>query len=93
MKAIQIVIELEVLVRLAYLPIALGIDAVLQSSEVQHGQVEARAVPRHEIRAVALEAVEEALHELAFPRLLVAEAEHVQAVAALQQRRYRDHAL
>ena len=69
MVTAQVVVVAEVAIALADLPVAMRVDAVAQRTIVQHGQIEARAVPRHERRRVALEAVEKPLHELALGRL------------------------
>ena len=47
---------------------------MFQGPVVQHGQVEASAVPGHQVRRVTFDAVEKALHEFLFRGILVAEA-------------------
>ena len=69
------------------------IDAVAQRAVVQHRHVEAGTVPRHEHGREAIEAVEEALHDLLLRGFLVAEAEDREPVATAQHARDRDYAL
>src|SRR5690606_7668264 len=87
MEAVQIVVEAELAIRVAELPEARRRDTVAQRAIVQHGQVEAAAVPRDELGQIVVEPVEEALHELLLGRRRIADREDAYAVAAAQPRR------
>ena len=60
---------------------------------MQHGQVEAGAVPAHERRRQPLDAVEEPPHEFVLGRARVAQAPDLEAVARPHRDRDRDDAL
>ncbi len=60
---------------------------------MQHRQVEAAAVPGHEIGRVALDAVEEALQKLGLLRLGLPEAPHTQAIAAAKRAGDGNHSM
>ena len=91
MEAAQVVVVAEFPVAVPGLPVALGVDAVQQRPVVQDRQVEPLAVPRHQIRRIAGQAVEEPLHDLLFRGALVAEGKYVEIVAGAQDGRDGDH--
>jgi len=63
-EAADVVVPAERRVLLARLPVASRLYAVAEAPVMQYRQVESAAVPADERRAVALDAVEEAPHEL-----------------------------
>src|SRR5262245_10790189 len=91
--AAEIIVVAEVAIRLADFRGVVRVDAVPQRAVVEHRQIEPRAVPRDEHGRVALEAVEEPLHELTLRGLFVAETENLEPVARAQHDGDRDDAL
>src|SRR5439155_802353 len=57
----------------------------------EHRQIERRAVPGHEVGGEFLDAVEEALHQLPFPRAGLAETPELQALLGAQRTGDRNH--
>ena len=70
MKAAEIVVVAEGVVLVAGFPVARRLHLEAQRAVVQHRQVEAAAVPAHEIGRELFDAVEEAFHQLALRRAL-----------------------
>ncbi len=66
MEAAEIIVVAEVAVVIAPIPVARRGHAVNQAAMVQHRQIEATAVPRYELRGVAIDAVEKAADQLRF---------------------------
>src|SRR5881397_999155 len=62
--AVEIVIVAEVTVLIAPVPVARCRDTVNQAAMMQHWQIEASAVPRHELRRVAVDAIEKTTDQL-----------------------------
>src|SRR5690606_9735907 len=65
-KAIQVIVEAKCRILIARVRVARRGDPTQQRTIMQHGKVEARAVPRHQVRRVTLDAIEEALNDLRF---------------------------
>src|SRR5690606_15397289 len=84
--ATDVVVPLEVaavvIVALALVPVARRIHIVNQAAVVQHRQVEAAAVPGDDLRRVFLDAVEEALDDLAFRQLRLRQRPDAEAFVA-----------
>src|SRR5262249_43603611 len=73
------------IIAIAHLPETRRVGAGEQGAVGQHRQIEAGAVPGHEVRRVALDTVEEALYQLAFGAAELAEAPHPEGLAAAQR--------
>src|SRR5204863_58109 len=69
-KAGQVIVEPEVAVIVAPIPITRRRDTVHERAILEDRQIERSTVPRHELRRIALDAVEEPPHQL---RLRVAQ--------------------
>ena len=82
--AADVVVPLEIAVLLAHVPVAVSGDAMDQSAVMQNRKVEPAAVPRNELRRVLVDAVEEALNEIAFRFTARAQRPHPEAVAVAQ---------
>src|SRR5687767_9608960 len=62
--AADVVVPLELAIVLAKVPVLARHHAVAQASVVQHWQVEAAAIPAHQVRHVSLHRAEEGLNDL-----------------------------
>ena len=85
--AAQVVVPLEVAVVGARVPVARRLDAVQQGAVVQHRQVEAAAVPGHQGGREAVDAIEEALHQLGLVGVRLAQRPDLDPVAVAQHHR------
>src|SRR3984957_2752393 len=93
MESAQVIAESEAVVRIAHLPVARRRHAVQQASIVQHRQVEARAVPGHQVRRELVQAVEEPLDQDLLRRGLIAQAPQFQSISGTHRHRDRDDAM
>lgn len=78
----NVIVPFEVAVVFARVPVARRLRVVDQAAIVQHRQIEAAAVPRHELGRVFLDALVEALDQLALA--LAADRPHLETVAVPQ---------
>jgi len=89
----EIAVEPEFTVVVAPIPVFGGGDAVDQGAIIQHGQVKAAAVPRHELRRVLVDQIEKAANELGLGVIRRADRSDPEAGGIAQRARDRDHAL
>ena len=90
MKAAQVVAVAEARIAVAGLPIARCGDAVQEAAVMQHRQVEARTVPRHQFGGVAVQAVEKAFDQILFRGALLAQAPYLERIARAHDHGNRD---
>ena len=93
MKAAQVIAVPEALIGVPHFPIAGGGHAVQQTAIVQHRQIEARAVPGHQVRRVLVQPVEKSLDQILLRGGLIAEAPHLQRFPGAHDHGDRDDAL
>ena len=83
--AVDVVVEAEIAVVFAHVPVARRRTAVHQCAIVHHREIEAAAVPGDELRGVLLDAVEEAPDELGFAVLGPAQRPDAESLALAQR--------
>ncbi len=93
MEARQVIVVAEGTVLLAGFPVTRRAYAMQQATVVQHRQVEAAAIPRHEFGRVAFDAFEETLEQFALAARGIAEAPHLQRIAPPQRAGDGHHAM
>ena len=91
--AAEIAVPLELAVVVAPVPVFRRGDAMDQRAVIQHRQVEAAAVPRHELRRVLVDEVEEAADELGLGILGRADRRDLESRGLAQRAGDRDHPL
>ncbi|ABA49899.1 hypothetical protein BURPS1710b_2362 [Burkholderia pseudomallei 1710b] len=85
----QIIVPLEVAIVLAHVPVARRRNAVHERAVMQHRQIEAAAVPRHELRRVLLDHAVERLDQRRLRVVRRAERAHAKAVVVAKHARDR----
>ncbi len=85
--AVQIIIELEIAIGFACLPIASAGDLIFKRSVVDHRQIEAAAVPAHQGRPKFFDPVKKAPQQFRFRRLCIAKRPDTQGLRRPQYRR------
>src|SRR5438067_7674870 len=92
-KAGQVIVEPEVAVIVAPIPITRRRDTVHERAILEDRQIERSTVPRHELRRIALDAVEEPPHQLRLRVAQLAERPHAKRRAFPQHAADRNDAL
>src|SRR4029077_12285341 len=93
MEAAQVIAVPKALVGISELPITGGGHAVQEAAVMQHRQIEARAIPRHQIGCVLLQTVEETLDQILFRRGLVSQTPDLERFPGAHDHRNGDDAL
>ena len=93
--AADVVVPLEVagigVIALAHFPVARRAHTMQHGAIVQHGQIEATAVPGNELRAEFLDAVEKALDDGRFVQFGGGQRPYLEALARAQDTGNADH--
>src|SRR5215831_1086866 len=91
--AADVVVEAELAIFVAAVPVAARPDAVHEPPVMEHGQVESAAVPGYELGSVLPYPVEEALDERALAVRLGSDGPHAEGVAVAQRTRDGNHTM
>ena len=92
-ESTEVVVPLERAVLGTGLPVATCNDTVFECAVVQHGQVKAAPIPRHQSRRIAIDALEKPSDQLAFARFEITQTPNLQGVTTTQNARDRHDAM
>src|SRR5215469_12111571 len=92
-KAVEVVVVTKGGVLIARLPETRRLHTGKESAVGEHRQIESGAVPRHQVRGVLGEALEEALYQLPLRARQLAETPHPEGIAVAQRTGDRHHVL
>src|SRR5690606_33114008 len=95
--AADVVVPLEFarigVIALALIPVAWRRNTVDQAAIMQYRKIEAATVPRHDLRRIALDAVEKTLDDLAFAVVRLGQRKHAEVLRIAQHAGNGHHAL
>src|SRR5690606_14786535 len=89
--ATDVIVELEVAIVVAKIPVTGSLYAVDQAAVMKHGQIETRPVPADEPRRIALDGLEEAGKQRRLGIVRLAECSHAKTVVVSEDARYGSH--
>jgi hypothetical protein len=92
-KTAEVVVELELAVIFALIPVTGRGNAVLEGTVMQHGQIKATAVPGHQCWQVAVNAGEETGDDVFLVGVFVAQRPYPEAIACAQSHGNAHHTL